>query len=318
MSKLPKHHHYLPQFYLKGFSLDKNKLCVFDKKSTDSSAQYRNQSIEKIAYENNLYTYETKSGTKETLEDFFSQIEGQSKNIIDKLENKQEITPIERGYLSLFVSLLWLRTPSSKTNSLGAQEELAEKSMRMYYSFPQQKEMMKRFFKNQGKAMADEEIDDLIDFAKNPKRSKFTIDFPTGYWIKQMLTLADKIYTFLAHCVWEIRHSNKNYAFITSDSPVLLIPSEKPHPFYGYGLITTGVKKVVPLSSKICLVMHDPEKDLKIIHTIADKDFFRQINEWVTKNSERFVFSATKGKIEKMIKTKPELAKPRGKTYRVG
>ncbi len=317
MDKLPIRHHYLPQFYLKGFSTDKSRLHVFDKKATDEKSKFRYQTTEKIAYENNLYTYKTKESKKETLEDFFCQIEGMAKTVITKLEMREEITPMERGHLALFVAFLWLRTPTSKKETLGMQQELAEKSMRMMYHFPQQKDMMREFFEKQGKHFTDEELDDLIDFATNPKRSTLVIDFPPGYWIKQMLELADKIYVYLAHCVWEIRHAVKNYAYITSDNPVLLIPSEPPHPFYGFGLLTPGVKKTVPLTANMYLIMHEPQKELELIHTVGDKEFFREVNEWIMENAERFVFSPDKGKLEKMLKVNPKLAKPRGKRYRV-
>lgn len=61
LQKLPVRHHYLPQFYLKGFSTNKTRLYVFDKKATEEKSQFRYQTTEKIAYENNLYTYKTKN-----------------------------------------------------------------------------------------------------------------------------------------------------------------------------------------------------------------------------------------------------------------
>lgn len=318
MPKLPAKHHYLPQFYLKGFSQDNNKLYVFDKKTTDEKSRFRYQTTERIAFENNLYTYRTKDLKKETLEGLFSQIEGMAKTVITKLEKREDIVPMERGHLALFVALLWLRTPTAKSETLGAQEELTEKVIRMRYHFPQQKELMKKFFTERGEKKTEEEIDDLIDFATNPKRSKLVIKFPPEHWIKQMLTLSNDIYVYLAHCEWEIRHAVKKYAYITSDHPVLLIPSEKPDPFFGVGLLTPGVKKTIPLTANMYLIMHEPQKEkLILVHTVGNKDFYNKVNEWTMKNAERFVFSPDLGKLEKMVKMKPELAKPRGKRYRI-
>jgi len=317
MNKLPKKHHYLPQFYLKGFSQDVSHLHIFDKKAKKEDARFRYQTTEKIAYENNLYTYRTKDLKKETLEDFFSQIESMAKKVITKLENKDDITPRQRGHLALFIALLWFRTPTWKTETLGVQSELAEKMIRKKYHFPQQKELIRDFFKKEGRNFTDEELDDLIDFATNPKRSKISIKFPPEYWIKQMLTLANDVYVYLAHCGWEVKHATRKYAFLTSDNPVLLIPSEKPHPFYGVGLLTPGVKKTIPLTSNLYLAMHEPQEELVLFHTTADKEFWKQANIWAMRNAERLVFSPVLGKIEKIVKTKPELAKPRGKRYRI-
>lgn len=318
LNKLPSKHHYVPQFYLKGFSQDKSKIHVFDKKVSASDNHFRYQSIEAVGYENNLYTYINKDLEKETLEDFFSQIEGLAKIVIDLLEKQAEITPMQRGHLALFISLLWQRTPVFKNETLGAQEELAEKSMRMLYHFPQQKMLMKKFFEERGEQMSDDEIQDLIDYATDPNRNEIKVDFPPEHWIKQLLEFSDRIYPYLAHCEWEVKHAVTKYAFITSDNPFLLIPSEKPHPFYGIGLITPGVKKTIPLTSNMYLVMHEPHKEELIIrHTEADKDFFRKANTWTMRNAERFVFSPDLGKIEKMVKAMPEITKPRGKRYMV-
>lgn len=215
------------------------------------------------------------------------------------------------------MALLWFRTPTWKAETLGAQEQLAEKMIRMRYHFPKQKDMMRDFFEKQGKHFTDAELDDLIDFAVNPKRSKIVVDFPPEHWIKQMLKLANDVYVYLAHCEWEIKHAVRKYAYLTSDNPVLLIPSEKPHPFDGVGLLTPGVKKTVPLTANMYLVMHEPKKELLLSHTIAGKDFYRKVNEWTLKNADRLVFSPDLGKLEKMVKTKPELTKPRGKRYRI-
>lgn len=315
--KLPVKHHYVPQFYLRGFSRDGNRLYVFDKKAKEEKTKYRYQTIKKIAYENNLYTYTTKSRKKETLEDFFSKIEGKANQVIIKLSQKKDIKPRQRGYLALFVALLWLRTPTSKKETLGAQEELYEKTTRMRFRFPQQKEKIKKFLESRGKKLTDDEIDDLIDFATNPKRSKITLNFPPGYWIKQMLLLANDIYSYLAICNWEIKHAVRKYAYLTSDKPVLLIPSEKPHPFYGVGLLTPGVKKTVPLTPSMYLVMHEPQEEPELVHTQGDKNFYRKVNEWTMRNADRLVFSPDLGKLEKMVKTKPELTQPRGKRYRI-
>jgi hypothetical protein len=317
MAKLPKRHHYLPQFYLKGFSQDTSHLHIFDKKTTDKESQFRYQTTEKIAYENDLYTYRTKSLKKATLEGFFSQIEGLAKRVIVKLDKKQDITPLERGHLALFIALLWFRTPTWKTETLGLQGELTEKMIRMNYHLPQQKELMREFFQKEGKDFTEKELDDHIDFAVNPKRSKIVITFPPEHWIKQMLTLANDVYIYLAHCGWEVKHAEKKYAFLTSDNPVLLIPSEEPHPFYGFGLLTPGVKKTIPLTANMYLAMHEPQEELLLFHTIATKEFCRDANTWTLRNADRLVFSPVLGKMEKMIKTTPDLAKPRGKKYRV-
>lgn len=103
---LPKRHHYIPQFYLKGFSSDGEHLFVLDKQALENE-KFRYQTINSIAFQKHLYTYQTKSRGKETLEDLFSQIEGRAAAVIRKVELKQDLTDQERNDFSLFLSFIF-------------------------------------------------------------------------------------------------------------------------------------------------------------------------------------------------------------------
>ncbi|MFA7676487.1 MAG: DUF4238 domain-containing protein [Candidatus Shapirobacteria bacterium] len=299
-SKLPKKHHYVPQFYLKGFSMDKNNLWVCNKTSSN------NQNIKKlttktIAFENNFYTYKSIDKSKETLEDLFCQMEGLASNVIKKISDRCEINEQEKADLSIFISFLWLRTPKSKTRMNSMTTNLHEKVSRMSIAMTPN-ENLKEFFKKRGKNLSNKEIDDLKEFAKDEKRSKFILHIPQNYWIKEMLQLGMDIAPAFQICDWEFCVSNKPYAFITSDNPFMLLPSKPIHPFDGLGLMTDGAKKIVPLNSKICLIMHEPSKNPLNTYREVDKNYFRMINEFTYKNAQRFVFSPDEGKLTKIHK----------------
>ncbi len=313
--KLPVKHHYIPQFYLKGFSQDQEHLHIFDKKAETDEARFRYQTTEAIAYKKHFYTYETNDHDKETLEGFFCNIESLAQNAIEKLSQGGQLDRELRSYLALFIAFIWVRTPHFKSETLGAQEELHEKMARMMFRV-RPKKLMREWAEKEGKTMTDAEIDDLIDFATNPKRSKITMSFPQNYWIKEMLELADHFYPYLAVTDWQIIHAPNKYAFLTSDNPFMLIPTEKPDPF-GVGLLTPGVRKIIPLRSDLLLVMHEPSEKPNLYHTEGTKEGFRKINELTVWNADRVIFSPDLGKIKKIAKTKPELVKPRGKRYRV-
>lgn len=299
-SKLPKKHHYVPQFYLKGFSMDKNNLWVLNKKSDD------NQNIKKIttkaiAFENNFYTYKSIDKTKETLEDLFCQMERLASDVIKKISDGHEINQQEKADLSVFISFLWLRTPKSKKRmndmTTNLHEQISRKSIAMTPN-----ENLKEFFKKRGKDLSDKEIDELKEFATDEKKSKFTLNIPQNYWIKEMLQLGMDISPAFQICDWEFCVSDKPFAFITSDNPFMLIPSKPVDPFYGLGLLTDGAKKVIPLNSKICLVMHEPKENPQNKYREVDKDYFRMINNFTYKNAQRFVFSPDEGKLSKIHK----------------
>lgn len=316
VQSLPKKHHYIPQFYLRGFSTDKEHLYVLDKLAQKDS-KFRYQTAESIAFQKHFYTYKTKENKQGTLENLFSQIEGRAAEIIRKVERKQDLDDQDRNDFSLFLSFLWIRVPHSKKEFERATQELYAKIARKSVAITP-KQNLKSFFQKRSKKLTDKEIDDLVDFAINEKRSRINVAVPQGYWIKQMLLLGVDISPALEITDWEFRIAEKPFAFITSDNPFLLIPSRPVHPFEDVGLLTPGAKKIVPITAKICLVMHEPQKNPKIVYTNADKSFFQKINNWIVKHSERFVYSADKGKVEKMIKSNNELLKPAPKRFVVG
>lgn len=313
---LPKRHHYIPQFYLKGFSTDKEHLFVLDKISEENN-RIRYQNTESIAFENNLYSYRAKGNEKETLESAFGQLEGLASEIIRKIGNKEELSSQERSDFALFISFLWIRTPFSKNEFEKITKELYEKTARMSMAIRPKKDI-KNFFKQRGEELTDQQIVDMVDFATDKKRSKVKVDVPQEYWLKQMLNMGLEISPALEIADWEFKIAERPFAFVTSDNPFLLLPSKPVHPFEGVGLLTPGAKKIIPLTSKICLIIHEPQKDPKTIYTTVDKNFIRKINDWTVKYSKRFVYSPDKGKIEKIAKTKKELLKPATPRFKVG
>jgi len=305
---LPKRHHYIPQFYLKGFSSDEEHLFVLDKQASQEK-RFRFQTINSVAFQKHLYTYQTKSRKKETLEDLFSQIEGRAAAIIKKVEQEQDISDQERNDFSLFLSFLWIRVPYSKKEFERSTQQLYEKIARKSVAVTPKKNL-KEFFKKRGKNLTNKEIDDLVDFAINEKRSKIKVTVPQGYWIKQMLLLGVDIAPALEIADWEFRIATKSFAFVTSDNPFLLLPNRRLRPFEGLGLLTPGAKKIIPITAKICLIIHEPQKNPRTVYADADKPFFRKINNWIVKYSDRFIYSADKGKVEKMIKLYKDLLRP--------
>lgn len=316
---LPKDHHYIPQFYLNKFSNDKTnierkRVYVLDKIAEDK--KIRLLPVKTIAFQKNLYTYKTKHGKKETLEDIFSIIEGDAAEIIRKIEQQKELTIQDRNSFSLFLSLLWIRVPYAKNQFESSTKELYEIMARKSIAITPN-ENLKSFFQKRGKTFTDSEIEDMKDFALNKKRSKIEVDVPQEYWIKMMLKLSVDISPALEITDWEFRIAEKPFAFITSDNPFLLVPGRKMDPFEGLGLLTPDAKKIIPITSNICLIMHEPKKQPITVYGNADRDFYNKINHWVMKYSSRFVYSADKGEVEKMIKLEPKLLKPKPKGFTV-
>jgi hypothetical protein len=160
-----------------------------------------------------------------------------------------------------------------------------------------------------------EEIDDLRDYGSNPKRSKLVVTFPPGYWVKRMLKLSMDTCEYFQMMNWVFVHSVRQFSFITSDNPRLIIPPKHNDPFMGVGLVTPGAVKIVPINSHICLHMYDVGERWTTLHMETDdKDSIRFINYNIAREARRYIFSSHRGKLEVIIK-KDRLASVPSKSH---
>ena len=296
-----KKQHYIPQFYLKNFSQDGERVYIYDK-AKGERGEIRYQTTVEVAHQNHFYTYRTKKGTKENLEDFFCQFEGDAATIIEKVHKERKITQEEKEKLALFVAFLHTRTPASKARTEEMINKTGEKISRMMFKI-EPKERLKKFFKEkEGREFSDEEIDDLVDFAVNPKRSRIEFEVPNEYWIKLMLETGAEIAPLFFGMDWLFVFTDSPYALITSDNPFLLVPPDDHDRFWGVGLMTDKAQKIIPLRSDMCLIMGDFKEDPVIKFGDVEKSFFRQVNEHLILECERFCFSPEEGKLQKLVK----------------
>jgi len=293
MQNQPKRHHYIPQFFLRYFSQDQEHLWVFDR----VKKEYRYQDTRKIASENKFYTYSAK-GKEENLEALFGTIEGLAKPIIDKIIARSNITMQEKADLSMFLATLRVRIPDFKKWTEEGGEKMYKKYNKIAFSNREHVEML---IKKSGRKVMEKEVDNLMEIAANENR--YSVKFPPGYWIKTMLRLSMGVADIFIDSNWDVYHFNKQFALVTSDNPVVLVPPRDYDPFYGFGLATPGTVKVIALSSGVCLVTKELTRTPVIVHKDwSNKDMSRWFNKITAVNSDRFIFSPEKGKLEKLIK----------------
>lgn len=294
MKNVPTRHHYISQFFLKNFSPNRSTLWVFDR----VKKEIRYQDIKKIASQNKLYSYKKKGGEEKNLEDLLCKVEDLSKPIIDKLISKSEITMQEKADLSLFLALLKVRVPSFK--------KWTEKSGERFYKDYNQivfsnRDYVEAQLKRSGNTLTKKEVDDLIVFATD--KNRYSVKFPSNYWLGTMLKLSSDLADIFIDSDWDVYHFDKEFALVSSDNPVILIPPKHFDKFFGYGFGTPGTTKIISLSSNMCLVTKDMVKNPLIVHIdSSDKLIWKYFNKFISINSDRFIFSPDKGKLEKIVK----------------
>lgn len=102
---VPKRHHYIPQYYLKGFSIpETEKVWVYhknDKQKDSHDTNVMNLGVEKYFYKLNLY--EGDDDTKVLEEYFANEIEGPANPILSKIAERKRINSLEKDVLSFYI-----------------------------------------------------------------------------------------------------------------------------------------------------------------------------------------------------------------------
>lgn len=300
MAKEKKNQHYVPEFYLKNWTIEgKNQIYVYDKKTKKSFlTNVNNVASERYFYDIDwlgiltdedlktcgIHKEDVENLAKEQfLENFFANdIEGDFKNritsIIDRVSkmNRWEIRNCfflnipDKVYLSYHLSLQLLRVKAMRSR------------------MEEESDCIEQILRDIG--------------ASNQVVEKYTIrNNQISYLQSKMIADKNVIKDFiLSFCdlTWVLLVNRTNLPFFTSDNPIGT-QAHIQHPFLSMrGLKSPGVEVFFPLSPQILLLMLDGKyhKLLNYERTIREIDLVDVIeyyNSLQFYESERYFFSNT-------------------------
>jgi Protein of unknown function (DUF4238) len=107
----PHKHHFIPQFYQRGFTPDRgSKIWVYQKGDNP-----RHRPVRSVGMQIDLYAFR-RSGQVDfgLVERELALLDDQAAKIIQKLEAGRQITDKDRSRLCKFVSVMWRRTPKHR------------------------------------------------------------------------------------------------------------------------------------------------------------------------------------------------------------
>ena len=254
-------------------------------------------------WQSHYYRYKGKDGKYHTnIEDFFKIIESKTKPIVDKINNKTLINEDEKIILATFISFQYTRVPDFQKKMDESSEKMIKKISQMRFSSIEAtkkiiEEMEKKNIDTANKVTPKE----IFEFVQ---RGSYSVKIPRERSIKDMLILGESMFKYFVQMDWLFLYTPKESSFILSDNPFFIIPPDNRdlNNFWdrGVGIITPGARKVMPLSSKVCLIMLDYGN--KIISKNIDGKRVRSINQWTATSSDRFVYAKDKPLLERIIK----------------
>jgi hypothetical protein len=297
MPNQPKLHHFLPEAYLRRFADERGDLWALDRKH----GIVRRQSPQVTAAERELYTLEDDCGERDrSVESALAdRVDGPGQHAIRVLDEGGRLSGEEAGKLAIFVSGLYVRTPAFREQHRQLAEQMHDSLIRggvepAAEPLPESHPEAQRL-RAAGGVRADELL--AMFNAMSHERRPYHNDF-----VKMMVNLVPMLADAIHGLQWFIASAPPGKAFVTCDAPVIITSPPNHSPLLGVGLTTPGSEKIIPLSSRVALLMGDQVARPMVAHITIDRDHLRRINEALVRQCERFTMGRSRVLLESLLK----------------
>ena len=307
-----KRHHYLPRFYLEGFS-NTNILYVYDRKDD----QYRKQTPLNTAIQKHYYTIDQKDGKKNIeIEKMLSQLEGNTKKVINNIMLRRTLSNTDKTIMSLFISFQWTRIPDFECM---VNESMRSNIKKIGDILHKDVNRIKQTIQSYEKDTRDKIEIEAAKLKEFWDRGNFDIVINRNASLDMMLKIAPECARFLSIMDWVLAIAPKGYSFITTDSPFVLVPSsdEKVKGVFqnSVGLLISGVRKFFPISQKVCVVIGDLGD--KTQYAKYNKSLCKSINAKLARHAKRFIIARDQELLKSLVKEEKLDQRQRGDLFRI-
>jgi hypothetical protein len=283
---MKKRHHFVPQFYLRRFTIMPDDLIWTYDLERD---EVRGSAVSATAFERYLYSVEMPNGERlDDLEDFIATIEGKAAPLFEKIIRGDSIAGQDRADMASFLALMYVRTDAFRRHYA----EAAMGMMQLQFWATAQHDgafrSMLRKYEAAIKPLSAEEREALRDGMLNPQ--KFTVSVDKG-WTLQALKFLDHLAPIISKMRWMLLRVGSPHFLITSDNPLVMrLPERHRHPMFGGGgFLHKNIEVTLPLSPHHCLMLHwNP--DLPAVSPMP-LEAIRGMNRQRAAHAERFLFA---------------------------
>lgn len=254
-------HHYVPQFYLRGFTQD-GRLWVHDREARRSFPSQPKA----VANENDLYTEELE-------QHLANEIEDPAKGAIEAIRARIAPTGSAREALARYIVALWKRVPEGRTRVVAGVPEVAESLRKEYTASLEATAASDPTLRDRAGARLLELNAALDKFARQP---------PPEVWHHNLTRdSSPNVVESLLSMNWRFLCTDAAQ-FLTCDNPVFFFEHE------GIGKPTSEL--TLPLSSSVAL-WANRRPHAEPVFPIARPAAVRELNRRTAINATRFVYS---------------------------
>lgn len=279
-------HHYVPEFYLAGFTPSGSRddfLYVHDLKA---KKEWR-QRPRAAACEKDFYRVDVEGVPADAVEQDLAKLEGLCAAALARvLADRTLPTGETLEALVGFITLLVVRTPSFREIYVRNARHLVRSQARFAIGHPEAFKAFQEDMAKEGKTLPDGVTQEsLLAFLED--ESRYTIEIPQLWVIKNLLDMFQGLYPVIAHRTWSLVEATED-DFICSDNPASLVAtSDRVGPFFGFGIRDTEI--TFPLDRRLALVgTFDGESRV----TQAGKLEVGFLNRRTLDSAHRFAYSA--------------------------
>jgi len=250
----PIKHHYVPQFYLAGFTQAGLKNAEFH--VLDQSLKKNWRSTPKgSGFKENFYRIKNSSdGDEMAIEKKLADLEGSWASVLrDTIQSGKLPTGEAFEELMMFVAFLAARVPGIRDNIAASMNDVFKSMIQLWCSSEQEKTSLRQTLNSSGTTMGDEEFAKLVEFGKG---GEYDVSLEQTFYIKQIFEIGIPLTGLLSRRNWQLWPVADNAPdLICSDSPVApswIIPPPSMLLPPAFGLKSTIVS--VPLHRRLALV----------------------------------------------------------------
>lgn len=290
--KSRKCQHFIPQGYLRKFTIENEKSLIWEYDKENGLISERPVSVRKVCFRNYYYYQRNNKGEIDhvSLEDAFSKIENTGIQIIEKLKTENLpsrliINEEEHGQLAFFIALVLTRNPGVRDGINQFHGSFAHQTLHGLYnsgSLPEPPTIIKDLLEQKG-------IDNVMKLTIFPEVS-----------LGPMIEIARAIALEMLKKIWVFYIPADNKTFITSDNPVSFrmaegYPNGPVGPSHPYAEITIPLRKDLALITTPSVgVSKDKAKELQYACFRADEQGTSAINKRTAASALQHVYSSQK------------------------
>jgi hypothetical protein len=252
MANEPRRHHYLPQFYLSGFSSPNGELWLTGLKD----GKTWKGTPTSVGHQRDFYRVEDLPGVgPNDLERKLADFEGSAASVVRGISTSKQLPEDEDAfsYLINLVALMVARVP--RTREVFSRP-IVETSRMMLQILASDERRLRSAY--EGARQKDPSLPENPDYDKmreTVSTGRYVLNVSQNYQLKQLFEIADTVLPLLAERLWSLLIAPEGVDFLTSDCPVAIewTRPQPPSPFgAAFGPAETDV--TFPLTRRFALL----------------------------------------------------------------